>query len=179
MIVFDTETTGLARPEATPLDQQPEVIEVGAVKLDDASLKELGHFQTLIRPKGLPLPAKITDITGLTDHDLKDQKPFSAHYAALADFFCGERVMAGHNLGFDVQMLTFELTRLGFMTRFPWPMRHVCTMEQTKHMFLKWPKQDDLFGYYMGRPPAGAHRALNDVRNLSECIRRMRQDNLI
>lgn len=179
MIVFDTETTGLAKPAATPLSQQPEIIELGVIRLDDDSLAETDHFTTLVRPKGFPLPPKITEITGLTDSDLAGQKPFSAHYAKLADFFVGERVMVGHNLGFDVQMLTFELTRLGFMHRFPWPITHHCTVELTKHKFLKWPKQDDLYSYYMGRPPAGAHRALNDVRNLAECLRHMRKEKLI
>lgn len=179
MIVFDTETTGLDKPAATPLDQQPEIIELGAIKLEDHSLIELDSFTTLVRPRILPLPLKITEITGLTDKDLVNKKPFSAHYQGLAEFFCGERTLVGHNLSYDVKMLTFELTRLGFMTKFPWPMRHVCTIEQSKHMFNKFPKQDELYAYYMGRPPAGAHRALNDVRNLAECLRHMRKDNLI
>ena len=179
MIVFDTETTGLATPAATPLDQQPEIIELGAVILNDHSLEEEAAFTVLVRPKVLPIPPIITQITGLTDKDFIGKKPFSAHFKDLAEFFCGQRIMAGHNLGFDVQMLTFELTRLGFMTRFPWPFTHVCTVEQSKHMFSKFPKQDELYAYYMGRPPKGAHRAINDVRNLAECIRHMRKENLI
>ena len=179
MIVFDTETTGLDKPAATPLDEQPEIIELGVIILDDRTLVEDAAFSTLVRPKKLPLPAKITEITGLTDKDLKDKKPFSAHVKDLAEFFCGQRVMVGHNLSYDVKMLTFELTRLGFMNRFPWPFTHVCTIEQTKHMFHKFPKQDELYAYYMGRPPKGAHRALNDVRNLAECIRHMRKENLL
>lgn len=179
MIIFDTETTGLDKPELTPLDQQPEIIELGAVRLDDDTLVETAHFTTLVRPRGLPLPAKITEITGLRDSDLKGQRPFSAHYADLADFFCGERILVGHNIGYDVRILGYELARMAATAKFPWPMHHKCTVELNAHRFKKWPKQDELYQLYFGKLPDGAHRALNDVRNLADCVRMMRKDGLL
>jgi len=133
MIVFDTETTGLDKPALTPIDQQPEIIEVGVVKLDNDTLEEQAAFSVLIRPRVLPLPPKITEITGLRDSDLKDKRPFSAYYLDLADFFCGERTVVGHNIAYDMRMLGYELARLGVTTKFPWPMFHKCTVELNAH----------------------------------------------
>jgi DNA polymerase III epsilon subunit-like protein len=179
MIVFDTETTGLLKPMSIPLSEQPEIIELGVLKLDDITLEETAAFNALVKPKGLPLPPKITEITGLRDEDLLLAKPFAAYFNTLADFMVGERTMVGHNLSFDVSMLTLELTRLDFMAKFPWPRNHWCTVEINKHRFLKWPTQDELYTHYFARKPSGAHRALADVRNLAQIVREMRKERLL
>ena len=179
MIVFDTETTGLVQPTLVPLDQQPEIIELGAVRLHDDTLEELDAYTTLVKPKKLPLDPKITQITGLTSTDLQDQKPFAGAYPELCRFFVGERTLVGHNLDFDRSLLWFELLRLDRVKQFPWPWEHKCTVELTFHLNGYRLSQDKLYQHFCGTPPAGAHRALNDVRNLAEVIRHMRSEGLI
>jgi DNA polymerase III epsilon subunit-like protein len=78
MILFDLETTGLPKAEGSDLDIQPHIIEFGAIKLDD-ELKEISRIEFLCNP-GQPLEPIITKITGLTDADLKDERPFVAYY---------------------------------------------------------------------------------------------------
>jgi len=67
-VALDLETTGL-----DPV--RDAIIEVGAVKFDDQ--RELGRFGSLVRP-GRPIPIQVTQLTGITDHDVLDAPPFSA-----------------------------------------------------------------------------------------------------
>lgn len=183
MIIFDTETTGLIEKGAVPLTKQPFIIELFAAKLDDDNVEsgeivESIHF--LAKPP-IPLSPKITEITGLTDEDLKDAKPFAAFYKELVDFFFGERVLVAHNLAYDVGMMTLELRRLDRMTRFPWPPEHKCTMELTKHLHPrgKWMKQEQLYKHYFKVDPKQTHRAESDVLQLIKIVGWMRGEGLL
>ena len=173
MIVFDTETTGKLLPNLVPLDQQPEIIEWGAVKLDDLTLEELAHQSFLIRPRLVKqLPAITTKITGITDADLKGKTPFPGVLPDLTTFFLGERILTAHNVEFDCEMLAIELRRLGREYKFPWPPQRLDTIDLTKHNFDKFPTLDAMYEFYCKRPrPNASHRALNDARDLAECVR--------
>lgn len=131
MIVFDTETDGLSRPEPVPLDSQAHIIEFAAIKLDDKTLKERSRISFLCNP-GVPLPPETVKITGITEEQLIGVKSFISHYDELTEFFLGERSMASHFLAFDKSMLRFELMRFGREFHFPWPPRQVCTVEASQ-----------------------------------------------
>jgi len=175
MIVWDTETTGLIEKGAVPLVKQPHIVEFAGVKLYDETLEPYGDLEFMCKPP-IPLSEKITEITGLTDDDLKDCKPFAAYYKKLVDFFFGERVIVAHNLSYDVGMLSLELRRLDRLVKFPWPPEHKCTMELTKDIKGKWMKQGVLYKHYMGYDPEQEHRAMADVNQLVEVVRKMRDD---
>ena len=175
MIVFDTETTGLLEPEARPLSQQPYIIELAAVKVDDETLEKGQSIWFKAKPP-IPLSPVITKITGLTDEDFKEAQPFAASFKVLVEFFLGERKLVAHNLSYDVGMLSLELRRLDRMVRFPWPPEHLCTMELTKDLFGKWPKQQDLYKHYFAEEAHQEHRAMSDVFQLIDIIRAMRAD---
>jgi DNA polymerase III epsilon subunit-like protein len=150
---------------------------VGVVKLDDHSLMELGALTYMCKPKQLPLPPKIIEITGIKSEDLADKKAFAYHLPDLMDFFLGERVVVGHFVNYDMDMLGIELARLALQRKFPWPMRYICTVEENMELKGYKLKQDILYEIATGKKPEGAHRALNDVRNLSEILRWMRSNN--
>ena len=169
MIVFDLETTGLPKAEGADLDLQPRITEFGAVKLDE-ELNEIGTLEFMCNP-GIPLEPQITKITGITDDDLKDQKPFVARVDEICDFFLGERRLVAHNLPFDKTILTFELERLGRVTSFPWPPEHTCTVEIGEVVWNKKRKLGDIYFEVTGEEHKGAHRAIADVRALIEVIR--------
>ena len=103
MIVFDLETTGLPKAEGADLDLQPRITEFGAVKLDD-DLNEIGVLEFMCNP-GIPLDPQITKITGITDEELANKKPFVAMLDEVCDFFLGERTLVAHNLPFDRTVL--------------------------------------------------------------------------
>lgn len=173
MILFDVETTGLAKPDAQPVKEQHRIIEFAAVKLDDETLEETEEFCQLIHP-GVPLPPVITKITGITDAMLRDAPPFKEVLRPLKKFFLGEKNLVAHNLGFDRSMLAWELERLGHEHRFPWPPRHVCTVEASTqfHPEGKNMKLGDLYTLATnGGQIQGAHRGLTDVRAMAVCVR--------
>lgn len=179
MIVFDTETTGLIQHLSTPLDRQPEIIELCAIKLDDRTLEEQGMINFLIRPKILPLPAKITEITKLIDTDLINQLPFARRVAEITQFFLGEDTWVAHNCAYDTGMFLLELRRVQREFKFPWASNQLCTVELTKHLKGHRLKLGELHEVLTGEPLVNAHRAEQDVRGLIRCVRVLRQQDVL
>jgi|TARA_R100000306_G_C4320236_1_gene114786 DNA polymerase-3 subunit alpha (Gram-positive type) len=161
MIVFDLETTGLPKAEGSDLNNQPKIIEFGAIKLDD-NLKEISRLEFFCNP-GHELNQHIIKITGITDEMLKDEKPFVAYYKDLCDFFLGEREIVAHNLQFDRKILRFELERIDKITKFPWPPDHICTVEIGQRVWGQMRKLGSIYEELFGMKIEGAHRSINDV----------------
>ena len=101
-LCFDLETTGT--------DQVGDrIIEIGIIKTIG---NETSEFHSLVNP-GVPLPPKITELTGIKDDDLKDAPAFSELEKDLSAFLQGEYVVTGYNIGsFDVPFLESEYRRL-------------------------------------------------------------------
>ena len=178
MIVFDVETTGLPQTGAVPLEQQPQIIEFGGIRLNNETLEEESRLEFLANP-GKPLDDKIVEITGITDEMLKDAPPFSAAFEKLVDFFLGETILVAHNLAFDGKLLWFELRRLDALNKFPWPWQHKCTMELSKEIFGKWTKLNILHKELTGETFEGAHRAIVDAEATVRVIKKYRERGMI
>lgn len=161
MIFFDVETTGLIENEMLPLKQQPRIIELGALKTDEAGT-ELARINILINP-GMPLPAIITKITGLTDDDLKDKPAFGEVLPTVVDFFLGERKMLAHNSRFDLMLLVFELRRLDKHLNFPFCPEVIDTRTRWHGKLAEWGKK------VKGPDYVQAHRAIGDCELLRDC----------
>lgn len=175
MIVFDTETTGLPKPEGVPLEQHPQIIEYAGIKLHDETLEEIDRIEFLANP-GVTLPDIIVKITHITDELLRGVPSFGASFKKLADFHLGERCFVAHNVSFDRYMLTLELRRLNKLNWFPWPPEHKCTVESSKHLFDgKFPKLGALHAHFFGSEHEEAHRAMPDVEALVRCVRELRK----
>lgn len=178
MIIFDTETTGLVGPEALPLEKQPHIVEFSAVKLND-KLEQIDDIDFICNP-GIELSPEITKITGLKTDDVKGKPPFGAHMTKLTDFFLGQHTIVAHNCEFDMKMLLLELRRLGKEYHFPWPSQRICTVERTEH--IKGFRLNLASLYELstkGGKFSGAHRAMNDVKALAQCVRWMRKEKLV
>lgn len=179
MIIFDTETTGLAGPEALPLDKQPHIIEFAAVRLNDETLVQEDEIEFMAHP-GMSLTEEIVKITGITDEDLKDKPPFSKYVADLQKFFLGEKTIVAHNCEFDCKMLEINLRRFGKQFHFPWPTQRICTVELTTHIKGYRLKLSDLYEMATeGGKFKDAHRAINDVKALATCVRWMRKEQML
>lgn len=174
MIVFDTETTGLIGHPSLPLDKQPEIIELCAVKLDDTTLIETGRLDFLVRPSRLPLPPEITKITKITTEMVEREPSFARRLPLLQSFFCGESLCVAHNCAYDIGMLQLELRRLDRMHKFPWPYQQACTVELTTDLRGHRLKLGELYTIATGREIDGAHRAMNDVLALCDVVRWLR-----
>ena len=94
-VVFDLETTGF---NAGGSDS---IIEIGAVKICNGEI--IDRFDELIDPKR-PLPAKITELTNITDEMLKGKLEEKEAVKKFKDWV-GELPMVAHNAKFDVSFI--------------------------------------------------------------------------
>ena len=94
-VVFDFETTGFNAGGADS------IIEIGAVKMKGGEILE--RYDELINP-GRPLPAKITEITNITDLMLEDKDNEENAVKRFIEWF-SDLPMVAHNAKFDVSFL--------------------------------------------------------------------------
>lgn len=168
ILIFDTETTGLLKPSAVPLDLQPQIIEFASILVDSVTGDIERTCSTLINP-GKPLPPVITKITGLRDDDLRDQPSFADVRDAIAGEFALAQVAIAHNMPFDQGMLLTELRRLEDTT-FPWPKTLICTVQEYLHVH-GWRMNLKVFHQHiMGEELVQTHRALDDVLALHKIL---------
>lgn len=166
-IVFDTETTGLVKNAAKPVDHQPYMIEMGAIKVDE-NWNEIARLNFLVKAP-IKIPKFITEINGIDDALLRKEKalPFSGNFETAVEFFKGADRMIAHNLPFDRNILLFELKRIGMEHHFPWPMVHTCTAENSKSLFKgKYTKLQKIYEHAYGKDPQQTHRAVGDCEIL-------------
>lgn len=93
-IALDLETTGF-------LPDSDQVLEIAAIKFQDHQI--LDRFETLINP-GIPIPAMVTHITGITPEDVTNAPSFEDISQKLSSFL-GNHTIIGHNIEFDLTFL--------------------------------------------------------------------------
>lgn len=170
MIVWDTETTGLLKPEALGAASQPQIIDFAGVKIDNRTGEEIDRLEILINP-GVPIPPEITKITGYKDSDFIGAAGFGSAVRRIAEFFHAERAMLAHNLSFDKGMLYWELVRLDLVTSFPWPSQQFCTVVLAQDEFGRRLKMTELYERKTGKKLEQKHTAMADVEALLEIVR--------
>lgn len=99
-VVVDLETTG------TSARGGDAITEIGALKLRGGEL--LGTLDTLVNP-GVPIPAEISVITGITDAMLWSAPPINEILPAWLEF-ASDAVIVGHNIRFDCSFLDAALS---------------------------------------------------------------------
>ena len=104
--VVDLETTG---GRAADLG----ITEIGAVRVQGGEI--LGEFQTLVNP-GVPIPAFISMLTGITTAGVADAPRLTTAFPALLEFLTGAVVVA-HNAPYDLGYLRAAADAL----HYPWP----------------------------------------------------------
>ncbi len=103
-VCFDIETTGLAR--------NSHIIEIGAVKVVAGKITE--SFCEFVNP-GIPIPAQITGITGITDQMVADADDIQTVLKRFKAFSSGF-ALVGHNaIQFDCQIMRHWANEYGIM----------------------------------------------------------------
>ena len=169
-LVLDTETTALIKNKLQPLDRQPRIIEFFALSLDSAG-EELDKFSYLFNP-GIKIDEKITEITGIKQDMLNDQKPFSSIAQHILEVIEVHDEIVAHNMSYDKAVIDFEMKRLGKKVRWP---ELICTVESTEYMKGHRMNLRSLHEFLFGEPFENAHRAENDVRATAKCFLELRK----
>jgi DNA polymerase-3 subunit alpha len=174
-IVFDTETTGLVKNSARPLEKQPHVIEFcGLLVKDDGSI--VGELEFLCKPP-VPITEEITKITGIKPEDVEGKPPFSEYVERINDIFGVASVVVAHNLSFDLDMMRNEFRRAN--AEFSEPPEGICTVEATEWLKGYRLNLSALHEHLFGTPFSGAHRARTDTEALTRCWAELNQRGII
>jgi len=153
-IVFDIETTGLSA-------KTERITEIGAVRMVGGEVKE--SFNTFVNP-GMPIPPKITELTGITDAMVADAPSEAEGLQKFYDF-CGDcRVLVAHNAAFDTGFIRAAARRCSM----PYEFTAVDTVPLSRALYkgLKNYRLDTVANY-LKLPPFNHHRACDDAAVLA------------
>lgn len=107
-VVVDVETTGA-------WSNGDRITEIGAVKVRNHEV--IGEWHSLINPQR-PIPAKIVQLTGITNEMVRGA-PVFAEVADNFMNFMGDSIFVAHNVNFDYGFIAYEYERLERRFRFP------------------------------------------------------------
>ncbi len=151
--VFDIETTGLS-----PINNQ--ITEIGAVRISGG--KVLDEFNIMVNP-GVHIPEEITELTGISDDDVKDAPMISEALRQFLDY-CGDRVLIAHNANFDIGFIRAACEKEGI--KFTNTYLDTVSFSQYINKDIKNHKLDTLANHYkLGE--FEHHRASADAKMLA------------
>lgn len=155
-VVFDVETTGLSA-----LSER--LTEIGAVKIKNKEIVD--RYSTFVNP-GKPIPAKITELTGITN-DMVKEAPSESEIIKEFHSFCKGSVLVAHNASFDMSFIRAAAQRSGL--NFEMPVLDTLALSRAVLKDLKKHKLNilaDYFGIDMGTH----HRAVHDAQTTVEIL---------
>jgi DNA polymerase-3 subunit epsilon len=164
-VVVDIETTGA-------WSNGDRITEIGAVKVRNHEVVDEWH--TLLNPQR-PIPAKIVQLTGITNEMVRDAPVFAEMAASFMEFM-GDGIFVAHNVNFDYGFIAYEYERLERRFRFP----KLCTCAGMRRRFpghksYGLGKLCEVYGVELDNH----HRALCDARasvHLLNLINRKRHE---
>lgn len=158
----DVETTGSSPARAR-------VTEVGVVTVDrDGDALRVTEWSTLVNP-GVPIPAEIRWLTGITNEMVRDAPRFEQVAPALLERL-HDAVFVAHNARFDYGFLKAEFARAGIAWRAP----TLCTVRLSRLLYPdRGPHSLDAVIARFGLEGDERHRALGDARVLWRLIQRL------
>ena len=153
-ICFDIETTGLS-------PKTEKITEIGAVKITNGEVVD--RFSAFVNPE-MPIPAKIVELTGITDAMVKDAPSQSEAVRAFLDF-CGDSVLVAHNAPFDTSFIRAACKNMGIQynhTSLDTVAISRAILPDIKNCKL------DTVAKYLRLPDFNHHRAVDDAEILSK-----------
>jgi len=153
LVIFDLETTGLDLVK-------DRIIQISYIKVDPDGHEERGN--ELVNPEK-PIEPIITQLTGISNEDVKDKPTFKQLGASLAEKFIGCDFAGFNSNHFDIPLLAEEFLRAGVDFDFS-----KCKMIDAQTIFHKMERRNlaAAYKFYCGRKMEEdfeAHRADQDT----------------
>jgi DNA polymerase-3 subunit epsilon len=153
LVIFDLETTGLNIVKAR-------IIQISYIKVFPDGREERGN--EVVNPEE-PIPPFITQLTGISDEDVKDKPTFKEIASKLATLFTGCDFGGFNSNGYDIPLLAEEFLRAGIDFDFS-----KCRMIDAMNIFRKMERRNlaAAYKFYCGRKMEEdfeAHRADQDT----------------
>ena len=153
LVIFDLETTGLDLVK-------DRVIQISYIKVYPDGREERGN--ELLNP-GMPIDPFITQLTGISDDDVKDKPTFKQLSGKLSEVFTGSDIAGFNSNFFDVPLLAEEFLRAGIDFDFS-----KCRLIDACTIFKKMERRNlaAAYKFYCGRKMEDdfeAHRADQDT----------------
>ncbi|MDR2183344.1 MAG: PHP domain-containing protein, partial [Clostridiales bacterium] len=153
-VVFDIETTGFNRESCS-------IIEIGAVRMQNGEIT--ARFHSFVDP-GEKLPAKIVELTHITDEMLAGQPAIDAVLPEFLDFV-GDAALVAHNAEFDMGFLEHHSGVLGHEVKNP----YLCTLQLSRALFPTLPRHGlAAMAKHHGVSLENHHRACDDAAALAK-----------
>lgn len=150
-VCIDCETTGLD-------PNQDRIIEVAVVHF---TLEQVfGSCESLIDPQ-CPIPESSIAIHHITQ-EMVEGKPFISAFLPHVLDLIGKRIIVGHGVGFDIEVLAIAAERAGI----PCTLRHnlyIDTLRMARHYGDSPTNSLEQLRKHFNIEQEGAHRAMNDV----------------
>ena len=157
LVMLDLETTGT-------WVEKDRIVEIALVKLLPGDSRE--KFESRVNP-GMPIPPRVSEITGITDADVKEAPPFKAIAQKVLEFI-GDADLGGFNVErFDLVILERELFAAGL--KFEWRTRVIYDAQKIYHIHEK----RDLkaaYQFYCGKELVNGHTAMGDTEATLEIL---------
>ena len=153
LVIFDLETTGLDLVKSR-------IIQISYIMVYPDGREERGN--TLINPEE-PIPSFVTQLTGISNDDVKDKPTFKQIAARLGEMFTGCDFGGFNSNGYDIPLLAEEFLRAGVDFDFS-----KCRMIDAMNIFRKMERRNlaAAYKFYCGRKMEDdfeAHRADEDT----------------
>ena len=153
-ICFDIETTGLSA-------LKDKITEIGAVKVVNGEIVDT--FSTFANPE-MPIPSKITQLTGITDAMVKDAPSQSEAVSAFLEF-AGGNILVAHNAPFDTSFIRKACQNMG--VDYPYTSFDTVAISRAILPDIKNVKLDTVANYLrLGK--FNHHRATDDAEMLAK-----------
>ncbi|PKK39123.1 DNA polymerase III alpha subunit [Clostridiaceae bacterium JG1575] len=157
-VVFDIETTGFSHVNDA-------IIEIGAVKIAKGMV--VGEFSAFVNPK-VPLPAKIVELTQITDAMLREERTVDE---VLPEFlaFCGSLPLVAHNANFDMGFIRKKAGDLGL----PFDNEQLDTVPLARFVYPQLKRvRLDVVAKHLNLNMGTHHRAVDDAQTTANILLR-------
>jgi DNA polymerase-3 subunit epsilon len=185
-LAFDTETSGMVNFRAkSNLGKQPHVIQLAAILVDTDDWSIRSKFCTLVKlPTGVQIEDGAKAAHGISEEECErygvDPK---AAFWMFNQFAANCQLLVAHNIDFDSIIMNALHHRVTAETQKDYYnyigiRRRVCTMKTATDVMkipgnygFKWPKLQEAYEYFTGKPGGGWHDALADTEACVEVFK--------